>query len=58
MTALKQELEKDTARLSFQYLRKLVGKVRNEIIYDVDRATIAPRLAELHGTNVSCARSF
>src|SRR5580704_17356356 len=48
MTALKQRLEQDYGRdFHFSYLRKLVGKVRNEIVHDVDRATIEPRLAEL-----------
>jgi hypothetical protein len=48
MTALQEELEKEYGRdFHFSYLRKLVGKVRNEIIHDVDRATIEPRLAEL-----------
>src|SRR5271155_3887678 len=44
MTALEEEYGRD---FHFSYLRKLVGKVRNEIVHDVDRATIAPRLAEL-----------
>lgn len=48
MTALQEQLEKDYGRdFHFSYLRKLVGKVRNEIMHEVDRATIAPRLAEL-----------
>jgi hypothetical protein len=48
MTALQEQLEKEYGRdFHFSYLRKLVGKVRNEIVHDVDRATIAPRLAEL-----------
>jgi hypothetical protein len=47
MTAL-QEQEKEYGRdFHFLYLRKLAGKVRNEIVHDVDRATIEPRLAEL-----------
>jgi len=41
-------LKGNTAAISnFSYLRRLVGKVRNEIVHDVDRATIEPRLAEL-----------
>jgi hypothetical protein len=48
MTALQEQLEKEYGRdFHFSYLRKLVGKVRNEIVHDVDRATIEPRLAEL-----------
>jgi len=48
MTALQEQLEREYGRdFHFSYLRKLVGKVRNEIVHDVDRATIAPRLAEL-----------
>lgn len=48
MTALQEQLAKDYGRdFHFSYLRKLVGKVRNEIMHDVDRATIEPRLAEL-----------
>jgi hypothetical protein len=48
MTALKERLEKDYGRdFHFSYLRKLVGKVRNEITHEIDRATIEPRLAEL-----------
>ena len=48
MTALQEQLEKEYGRdFHFSYLRKLVGKVRNEIMHEVDRATIAPRLAEL-----------
>src|SRR5579863_9618436 len=48
VTALQEQLEKEYGRdFHFSYLRKLVGKVRNEIVHDVDRATIEPRLAEL-----------
>jgi hypothetical protein len=48
MTALQEWLEREYGRdFHFSYLRKLVGKVRNEIVHDVDRATIEPRLAEL-----------
>jgi hypothetical protein len=48
MTALQEQLEKEYGRdFHFSYLRKLVGKVRNEIMHDIDRATIEPRLAEL-----------
>jgi hypothetical protein len=48
MTALKEQLEKDYGRdFHFSYLRKLVGKVRNEISHEIDTAAIEPRLAEL-----------
>lgn len=48
MTALQEQLERECGHdFHFSYLRKLGGKVRNEIIHDVDRATIEPRLAEL-----------
>jgi hypothetical protein len=48
MTALKEELESQFGRdFHFSYLRKLVGKVRNEISYEIDSAAIAPRMAEL-----------
>jgi hypothetical protein len=46
MTALKEQLEKEYGRdFHFSYLRKLVGKVRNEINFEIDRAQIEPRLA-------------
>src|SRR5277367_695280 len=48
MTALKERLEEVFGRgFDYEYIRKLTGKVRNEIVHDVDRATIEPRLAEL-----------
>jgi hypothetical protein len=48
MTALKEHIEKTFGRgFDATYIRKLTGKVRNEIIHDIDRATIEPRLAEL-----------
>jgi hypothetical protein len=48
MTALKEQLEKEYGRdFHFSYLRKLVGKVRNEISHEIDTAKIEPRLAEL-----------
>jgi len=48
MLALKEQLEKEFGRdFHFSYLRKLVGKVRNEISYEIDTAKIEPRLAEL-----------
>jgi hypothetical protein len=48
MLALKEQLEKEYGRdFHFSYLRKLVGKVRNEISYEIDTARIEPRLAEL-----------
>src|SRR5581483_7909623 len=46
MSALKEQLEKEYGRdFHFSYLRKLVGKVRNEISYEIDTAKIEPRLA-------------
>ena len=48
MTALKERLEEVFGRdFDYEYIRKLTGKARNEIVHDVDRATIEPRLAEL-----------
>ena len=48
MTALKENIEKTFGRgFDATYIRRLTGKVRNEIVHDVDRATIEPRLAEL-----------
>src|ERR1700691_75020 len=47
MTALKEQLEHEYGRdFHFSYLRKLVGKVRNEISYEIDSAKIEPRVAE------------
>ena len=46
MTALKEQLDEVFGRdFHFSYLRKLVGKVRNEISYEIDTAKIEPRLA-------------
>src|ERR1700730_9029143 len=48
MLALKERMEETFGRdFHFSYLRKLVGKVRNEISYEIDTAKIEPRLAEL-----------
>lgn len=48
MIALKEQLEKEYGRdFHHTYLRKLVGKVRNQITHEIDRAQIEPRLAEL-----------
>src|SRR5579862_4414616 len=48
MSALKKQLQDEFGRdFHFSYLRKLVGKVRNEIVVEVDRAQIEPRLAQL-----------
>jgi hypothetical protein len=48
MLALKEQLEQKFGRdFHFSYLRKLVGKVRNEISHEIDTAKIEPRLAEL-----------
>jgi hypothetical protein len=46
MVALKEELEKKFGRdFHHTYIRKLVGKVRNEITYEIDSAKIEQRLA-------------
>ena len=46
MTGLKEQLEKEYGRdFHHSYVRKLVGKVRNEINYEIDTAKIEPRLA-------------
>ena len=46
MLAFKEQLEEAFGRdFHFSYLRKLVGKVRNEISYEIDTAKIEPRLA-------------
>src|SRR5258707_475372 len=46
MVGLKEELEKEYGRdFHHTYIRKLVGKVRNEISYEIDTAKIEPRLA-------------
>jgi hypothetical protein len=46
MVALKEELEKKFGRdFHHSYIRKLVGKVRNEITYEIDSAKIEKRLA-------------
>src|SRR3954467_11761879 len=46
MVALKEELEKKFGRdFHHTYSRKLVGKVRNEITYEIDSAKIEQRLA-------------
>jgi hypothetical protein len=48
MLALQERMEKTFGRdFHFSYLRKLVGKVRNEISYEIDTAKIEPRIAEL-----------
>src|SRR5712691_4223901 len=48
MVALKEQLEKEYGRdFHHSYIRKLVGKVRNQLMVEVDRAQIEPRLAEL-----------
>jgi len=47
MSALKQQIEKEYGRdFHFSYLRKLVGKVPNEISHGIDTAKIEPRLVE------------
>jgi hypothetical protein len=46
MTALKERIEKVFGRgFDYEYIRKLTGKVRNEIVVEIDRAQIEPRLA-------------
>src|SRR3984893_224199 len=46
MVRLKEQLEKEYGRdFHHTYIRKLVGKVRNEISYEIDTAKIEPRLA-------------
>ena len=48
MTALKERIEKTFGRgFDYEYIRRLIGKVRNEIVVEVDRAQIEPRLASL-----------
>ena len=48
MTALKEQLEEQFGRgFDATYIRKLTGKVRNEISYEIDTAKIEPRLAEM-----------
>src|SRR4051794_5261754 len=45
MVAPKEELEKQSGRdFHHTYIRKIVGKVRNEISYEIDIAKIEPRL--------------
>lgn len=45
MTALKEQLEKEYGRdFHFSYLRKLVGKVRNEMTVEFDRTRIEERM--------------
>jgi hypothetical protein len=46
MTALKERIENVFGRgFDYEYIRRLVGKVRNEIVIEIDRAQIEPRLA-------------
>jgi hypothetical protein len=48
VSGIKEQLEKTFGRgFDYIYIRKLVGKVRNELTVNVDRAQIEPRLAEL-----------
>jgi len=45
---IKEKLEKHFSRgFDYMYIRKLVGKVRNEISYEIDTAKIEPRLASI-----------
>jgi hypothetical protein len=46
MTALKERIENVCGRgFNYEYIRKLVGKVRNEIVVEIDRTQIEQRLA-------------
>jgi hypothetical protein len=46
--AIKERMEEVFGRgFDYIYIRKPTGKVRNEIVYEIDSATIEPRLAEL-----------
>ncbi len=48
VTAIKEGMEEVFGRgFDYEYIRKLVGKVRNEIVIEIDRAQIEPRLASL-----------
>lgn len=48
VSGIKEQLEKTFGRgFDYLYIRKLVGKVRNEISHEIDTAKIEPRLAEL-----------
>jgi hypothetical protein len=48
VTGIKERLEKHFDRgFDYTYIRKLVGKVRNEISYEIDTAKIEPRLASI-----------
>lgn len=48
MIGLKEQLEKQFGRdFHHTYVRKLTGKVRNEISHEIDTAKIEPRLASL-----------
>jgi hypothetical protein len=43
--AIKERMEEVFGRgFDYTYIRKLVGKVRNEIVLEIDRAQIEPRL--------------
>jgi hypothetical protein len=45
---IKEKLEEHFKRgFDYTYIRKLVGKVRNEISYEIDTAKIEPRLAAM-----------
>jgi hypothetical protein len=46
MTALKERVEDVFGRgFDYEYIRKLVDKVRNEIVVEIDRAQIEQRMA-------------
>jgi hypothetical protein len=46
MHGLKERIEEVFGRgFDYEYIRKLTGKVRNEIVVEIDRAKIEPRLA-------------
>jgi hypothetical protein len=46
MTALKERIEKTFGRgFDYEYVRRLIGKVRNEIVVEIDRTQIEARMA-------------
>jgi len=48
VSGIKERLEKTFGKgFDYTYIRKLTGKVRNEISHEIDSAKIEPRLAEL-----------
>src|ERR1700686_2172330 len=46
MTALKERIEETFGRgFDYEYVRRLIGKVRNEIVVEIDRTQIEDRMA-------------